>query len=105
MDTNKHDIIVTEAFCAALFRVRSQQVKEEVKVCALYASLYKVDTDWFNRNVTVNPNAHWLAHHLHLELPLAGAEFVDDCRLQPHPGERGDGFPRRSIHHLLTDFP
>ena len=52
---------------------------EEVKARALYAGLNKADTDWFNRNyVTVNPNAHWLAHHLHLELPLAGAEFVDD---------------------------
>ncbi len=80
MDTNKHDIIVTEAFHAALLRVKkSQQVKKEVKACALYAGLNKVDADWFNRNdVTVNPNAHWSAHHLHLELPLAGAEFVDD---------------------------
>ena len=34
MDTNKHDIIVTEAFRAALFRVRLQQVKEEVKARA-----------------------------------------------------------------------
>ena len=73
---------MTEAFRAALFRVRSQQVKEEVKACALSAGLYKVDSDWFNRNdVTVNPNAHWSAHHLHLELPLAGAEFADDSRL------------------------
>jgi len=39
-------------------------VKEEVKGCALYAGLNKVDTDWFNRNeVTVNPNAHWSAHY------------------------------------------
>ena len=54
-------------------------MKEEVKVRALYAGLNKVDADWFNCNdVTVNRNAHWLAHHLHLELPLAGAEFVDD---------------------------
>ena len=30
----KHDIIVTEAFRAALYREGSQQVKEEVKVCA-----------------------------------------------------------------------
>ena len=54
-------------------------MKKEVKACALYAGLNKVDADWFNRNdVTVNPNAHWSARHLHLELPLAGAEFVDD---------------------------
>ncbi len=50
-----------------------------MKACPLYAGLNKVDADWFNRNdVTVNPNTHWSAHHLHLELPLAGAEFVDD---------------------------
>ena len=50
-----------------------------MKARVLYAGLNKVDTDRFNRNdVTVNPNAHWLAPHLHLELPLAGAEFVDD---------------------------
>ena len=68
-------------------------MKKEVKACASYTSLNKVDTDWFNRNdVKVNPNTHWSAHHLHFELPLAGAEFVYDCRLQPHPGERGDGF-------------
>ena len=81
MDTNNHDIIVTEAFRAALLRVKkkSQQVKKEVKACALYACLNKVDADWFSRNdVTVNPKAHWSAHHLHLELPLTGAEFVDD---------------------------
>ena len=50
-----------------------------MKACALYAGLNKVDADRFNRNdVTVNPNAHWSAHHLHLELPLAVAELVDD---------------------------
>ena len=49
-----------------------------MKACALSAGLNKVDVDWFNRNdVTVNPNGHCSAHHLHLELPLAGAEFVD----------------------------
>ena len=49
-----------------------------MKACALYAGLNKVAADWFSGNdVTVNPNAHWSAH-LHLELPLAGAEFVDD---------------------------
>ena len=57
----------------------------------IYASINKEDTDWFNLNdVMVHPNAHWSAHHLHLELPLAGAEFADDSRLQPHPGERGE---------------
>ena len=46
-----------------------------MKARALYTGLNKVDADWFSRNeVTVNPNAH----HLHLKLPLAGAEFVDD---------------------------
>ena len=66
-------------------------MKKELKACALYVGLNKVDADWFGRNdVTVNPNAHWLAHNLHLELPLAGAEFADDSRLQPHPGERGE---------------
>ena len=77
-----------------------------MKARALYGGLNKVDADWFGRNdVTVNPNTHWSAHHLHLELPLAGAEFADDSRLQPHPGERGEGLPRRSIHHLLPYFP
>ena len=79
MDTKKHDILVDESFRAALFRVRSQQVKEEVKTRALYTGLNKVDTDWFNRNdITDNPNAHWLDHHIHLELPFAGAEYTDD---------------------------
>ena len=80
MDANKHDIIVTEAFCAALFRVKIAASEGGSEgACFIYASLNKVDTDWFNRNdVTVNPNTHWSAHHLHLELPLAGAEFVDD---------------------------
>ena len=46
MDTNKHNIIVTEAFRAALLRVKkSQQVKKEVKERALYAGLNKVDAD------------------------------------------------------------
>ena len=46
---------------------------------ALYAGLNEVNADWFNRNdVTVSPNAYWSDHHLHLELPLAGSEFVDD---------------------------
>ena len=50
-----------------------------MKARALYAGLNKVEADCFNRNdVTVNPNVHWSAHHLHFELPLAGAEFVDD---------------------------
>ena len=81
-------------------------MKKEVKACALHAGLNKVDADWFSHNdVTVNANAYWSAHHLHLELPLAGAEFADDSRLQPHPGERGEGPPRRSMHHLLTYFP
>ena len=63
-----------------------------MKARALYAGLNKVDSDWFGRNdVTVNPNAHWSAHHLHLELPSAGAEFADDSGLQPHPGEKGEG--------------
>ena len=76
IQTNKHDIIVTEAFRAALLRVKKSQ---QVKVCALYAGLNKVDADWFNRNdVTANPNARWSAHHLPLELPWAGAEVVDD---------------------------
>ena len=80
MDTNKHDIIVTEAFRAALFRVKIAASEEGSEgMCIIYTGLNKVDANWFNRNdVTVNPNAHWSAHHLHLELPLAGAEFVDD---------------------------
>ena len=50
-----------------------------MKARALYAGLNKVDTDWLNPNdVTVIPNAHWSARHLHLKVPLAGAEFVDD---------------------------
>ena len=50
-----------------------------MKARALCAGLNKLYADWFNLNdVTVNPNAHWSAHHLHLELPLDGAEFVDD---------------------------
>ena len=61
---------------------KSQQVKKEVKACALYAGLNKVDADWFNSNdVMVNPNAHWSAHHLHLELPLVGSYgTTDDLR-------------------------
>ena len=49
---------MTEDFRAALLQVKkSQQVKKEVKACALYAGLNKVDADWFNRNdVAVNPN-------------------------------------------------
>ena len=71
-NTNNHDIIVTEAFHAALFRVKKlQQVNKEVKARALYGGLNKVDADCFNRNdVTVNLNTHWSAHHLHLELHL-----------------------------------
>ena len=61
------------------FRVKIAASEGGSEGRALYASLNKVDTDWFNRNdIMVNPNAHWSAHHLHLKLPLAGAEFVDD---------------------------
>ena len=72
----------------------SGQMKKEVKARASYTGLNKVDADWFNRNdVTVNPNPHWSAHHLHLELPLVGAEFVDDWRLQRILERGGMGFP------------
>ena len=71
-------------------------MKKEVKARALYAGLNKVDTDWFNCNdVMVNPNAHWSAHHLHLELPLAGAEFVDLWG-NPSPLSPGCGCKRQS---------
>ena len=66
MDTNKHDIIVTEAFRAALLRVKIAASEGRSEGACLSAGLNKVDTDWFNRNyVTFNPNDHWSAHHLH----------------------------------------
>ena len=67
----------------ALTRASTRYTKKKVKASSFCAGLNKVDAKrvqpWFNRiDVTVNPNAHWSSHHLHLELPLAGAEFIDD---------------------------
>ena len=42
MDTNTHDIIVTEAFCAALFRVKIAASEEGSEGVCFYAGLNKV---------------------------------------------------------------